>query len=194
MHIRLATQADLPQMLQIYAPYVEQTPISFEYRVPTLEEFTYRFDAITQQFPWLVWEENGQLLGYAYGSAPFERDAFRWCAEASIYLRQSARRRGIGKKLYLALEELLRLQGYKTLYAIVTSDNHESIAFHQALGYAHLADFPDCGFKLGSWHGVTWLQKPLNFVDSPRNFPLEISSIVENTQNLEAILAKIPLS
>ena len=194
MHIRLATQADLPQMLQIYAPYVEQTPISFEYRLPTLEEFTCRFTGITRQFPWLVWEEDGQLLGYAYGSAPFERDAFRWCAEASIYLKQSAQRRGIGKKLYLALEELLRLQGYKTIYAIVTSDNLPSIAFHRALGYTHLADFPDCGYKLGGWHGVTWLQKSLNFVDSPSNFPLDISSVVENSQNLEAILAKIPLS
>ena len=194
MHIRLANRSDLPQMLQIYAPYVEQTPISFEYRVPTPEEFTCRFDAITRQFPWLVWEEDGQLLGYAYGSPPFERDAFRWCAEASIYLRQSARRRGIGKKLYLALEELLRLQGYKTIYAIITTGNLESIAFHRALGYTHLADFPDCGFKLGAWHGVTWLQKPLNFVDSPSNFPSSISLIVESDQNLEGILAKIPLS
>ena len=194
MHIRLAAPADLPQMLQIYAPYVEQTAISFEYRVPTLEEFTHRFTNITQQFPWLVWEEDGQLLGYAYGSAPFERDAFRWCAEASIYLKQSTQRRGIGKKLYLALEELLRLQGYKTVYAIVTSGNLPSIAFHRAVGYTLLADFPHCGYKLGGWHGVTWLQKNLNFVDFPSNFPLQISSIVENNQNLEAILAKIPLS
>ena len=107
MSIRLATKQDVPRILEIYAPYIENTAISFEYTVPSLEEFTQRFLDITAQFPWLVWEENGTILGYAYGSRPFKRTAYQWSAEASIYLCPEARGQGIGRKLYAALEQLL---------------------------------------------------------------------------------------
>ena len=113
MSVRLATAQDIPRILEIYEPYVKNTAISFEYAVPTLEEFTQRFSKITAQFPWLVWEENGVVLGYAYGSLPFERAAYQWSAEASIYLCPEAWGKGIGKKLYAALEALLRQQGYR---------------------------------------------------------------------------------
>ena len=92
--IRLAAHADLPAILAIYAPYVENTTYTFEYDVPTLESFTARFDAITAQFPWLVWEDDGRVLGYAYGSAPFERAAYQWCAEVSIYLAPEIQGKG----------------------------------------------------------------------------------------------------
>ena len=98
MSIRPANIADLPRILEIYGPYVENTAISFEYTVPALEAFTQRFLDITAQFPWLVWEEEGAVLGYAYGSAPFERAAYQWSAEASIYLCPEACGRGIGRK------------------------------------------------------------------------------------------------
>ena len=84
MPVRPATEADLPRILEIYAPYVEHTAIRFEYTGPTLTEFTQRFQKITARFPWLVWEENGNVLGYAYGSLPFERAAYQWTASASI--------------------------------------------------------------------------------------------------------------
>ena len=96
MAIRMATVQDLPRILEIYGPYVENTVCSFECTVPTLPEFTQRFLDITAQFPWLVWEENGTVLGYAYGSRPFTREAYQWSAEASIYLSPEARRQGIG--------------------------------------------------------------------------------------------------
>jgi phosphinothricin acetyltransferase len=99
MPIRLATPEDLPQILAIYAPYVTDTTHTLEYTVPSLEEFTARFQDITAQFPWLVWEEEGKILGYAYGSLPFHRAGYRWCAEASMYLHPDAHRRGIGTKL-----------------------------------------------------------------------------------------------
>lgn len=86
MSIRLATEQDVPRILEIYGPYVKNTAISFEYTVPSLAEFTQRFLGITAQFPWLVWEENDMVLGYAYGSRPFERAAYQWSAAASIYL------------------------------------------------------------------------------------------------------------
>ena len=192
--IRFATVADVPAILAIYAPYVKNTAISFEYSVPTLEEFTARFDTITAQFPWLVWEEDGQVLGYAYAAAPFERAAFSWCAEPSIYLCPQIQGKGIGRKLYEALEKLLRCQGYRTLYAIVTTDNTPSIAFHKAVGYRHLADFPNCGFKLDRWHGITWLEKSLFSVDFPADSPFAISKIVKPNQNLQDFLGKITLT
>ena len=194
MSIRLAEKRDLPQMLAIYGPYVENTAYSFEYTVPTLAEFTARFESYTRQFPWLVWEEDGQVLGYAYGSAPFERAAFGWCAECSIYLCPKAHRRGIGTKLYRTLEELLKLQGYRKLYALVTSENRDSVAFHEALGYRQIATFPDCGYKFGRLHSLIWLQKDLNSVENTKRPPTPFLSFGKNNQKLQDILANLSLS
>ena len=117
--LRIATINDVPEMLAIYAPYVENTTVSFEYVPPTLEEFTHRFVSYTRQFPWLVWEEDGHLLGYAYASAPFTRAAYGWCAEPTVYLRPEALGKGIAAQLYAVLEEILWRQGYQVLYALV---------------------------------------------------------------------------
>ena len=161
MSIRRATERDLPRILEIYGYYVENTAASFEYTVPTPESFTQRFLKITQQFPWLVWEEKGEILGYAYGSLPFERAAYQWCAEVSIYLCPEAWGKGIGRKLYSALEEILRRQGYRKVYAIITEANADSIAFHRAVGYRHTATMPACGYKFGNWYGIVWMEKEL---------------------------------
>lgn len=172
MSIRQATVQDVPRILEIYAPYVENTAISFEYTVPSLGAFTQRFLEITARFPWLVWEEKGVVLGYAYGSLPFERAAYQWCAEASIYLCPEARGKGIGKKLYGELEQLLQQQGYKKVYAIITTANEDSIAFHRAAGYRHTATMPNCGFKIGVWYGTVWMEKELNTWDTPPRKPV----------------------
>ena len=182
MSIRIATTKDIPAMLAIYRPFVEETAVSFEYVCPTEEAFTHRFLQITAKFPWLVWEEDGTVLGYAYAAAPFERAAFGWCAEPSIYLAPAARGRGVGRQLYEALEECLLQQGYQVLYAIITTDNLSSIAFHEALGYRHLADFHNCGFKCGSWHGVTWMEKRLKSVEMPTTMPVPFPSIGNSNQ------------
>ena len=174
MSIRQATVQDVPRILEIYAPYVENTAISFEYIVPSLEAFTQRFLGITAHFPWLVWEESGTILGYAYGSRPFERAAYQWNAEASIYLCRSAQGRGIGKQLYAALEEQLKTLGYKKVYAIITTANEASVAFHKAVGYRHTAAFPNCGYKFGSWYGTIWMEKDLNHWDHPPQKPISI--------------------
>ena len=186
--IRIATEADVPQMLAIYAPYIEHTTVTFEYHVPSEAEFLRRFRDITRQFPWLVWEENGKILGYAYGSAPFHRDAYRWCAEDSVYLLPEARGRGIGKKLCLSLEKVLTFQGYQRIYALITADNQASVAFHEKLGYTLRAQLPAAGFKFGRWIGVVWMDKQLNFVDSPSNFPRTWQSIRQDNQSFSDIL------
>ena len=176
--IRMATQADVPAILDIYGPYVLHTAVSFEYSVPTLEEFTDRFRSITAQFPWLVWEEDGKILGYAYGSLPFGRAAYRWCAASSIYLAPEAQGRGIGRKLYEALEAILTEQGYRKTYAIITSDNPGSLRFHEQAGFRFLAEFPDCGIKFNKLYSVVWMEKTLKIEENPELFPKSLDQIV----------------
>ena len=186
--IRIATEADVPEILAIYAPYIENTTITFEYNVPSEAAFLQRFRDITAQFPWLVWEEDGKILGYAYGSAPFHRDAYRWCAEDSVYLLPEAKGRGIGRSLCLALEKVLAFQGYQRIYALITAENQASVAFHQKLGYTLRAELPDAGYKFGRWIGVIWMDKQLNFVDFPSNFPRPWMDIRQDKQSFSDIL------
>jgi len=190
----MATLADIPAILAIYAPYVENTTFSFEYEVPSLEAFTARFTAITAQFPWLVWEEGGAILGYAYGSAPFERKAYQWCCEASIYLSPQAHRKGIGRKLYQVLEGLMQTQGYRKCYALITSPNEASLAFHRAMGYEFLVNFRDSGFKHGQWLGVVWMEKELNSVEIASKEPISINALVKSDKTFQRFLDILPLS
>lgn len=177
MPTRLAVKADIPRILEIYSPYVLKTTYSFEYTVPDLEEFTRRFEEITARFPWLVYEENGEILGYAYGSAPFERAAYQWMAEASVYLSERAHRRGIGRKLYSALEKILQQQGFVRVYALVTEENTGSLEFHRAVGYRECVTFERCGYKQGRWLGVIWLEKTLNSVETNIQPPIGVGEI-----------------
>ena len=192
--IRFAVEADIPEILEIYAPYVLNTAYSFEYTVPTLEEFTERFRGYTAQFPWLVWEEDGHVLGYAYGSRPWGRAAYSWNAEVSIYLVPAVHGRGIGRKLYAVLEEILKLQGYRIIYAVITSDNQASIDFHKKVGYRFVAEFPGCGHKFGRRLGTVWLEKQVEFVEYPQNLPASCQDIVENDGKLRDILDKLSIS
>lgn len=191
--IRMAQAEDIPAILDIYAPYVLNTTATFEYTVPALAEFSARFADITKQFPWLVWEEDGKVLGYAYASAPFARAAYQWCAEPSIYLSPEIHGNGIGRQLYAVLEELLARQGYRVFYALITQENLASIAFHEKLGYTHTALLPQCGWKFDRWLGVVWMEKRQNFVDSPSARPIPIGDIVDSNQNLEDIFAILSL-
>ena len=169
--LRDATIQDIPAILDIYRPYILNTAITFEYDGPTLAQFEDRFRAITREFPWLVWEEDGEILGYAYGSRAFERAAYGWDADLSIYLRQGCSGRGIGRALYETLEQRLAAQGYYVLYALVTSANAGSCAFHEAMGYREAVRLPACGFKFGQWYDVIWYEKRLK-TGNPEQFPI----------------------
>ena len=192
--IRFATADDVAAMLAIYAPYVENTTYTFEYTVPTREAFLNRFVTYTRQLPWLVWEEDGKVLGYAYASLPFERAAYAWCAEVSVYLMPSAHGRGIGRRLYAALEEILWKQGYRIIYSLITSENTGSLVFHEKVGYRFRTEFPKCGLKFGRWLGVIWMEKQSNLVETPSTFPVPWHVVVKNDQDLENILAVLSLS
>ena len=191
--IRPALESDLPAILAIYGPYILHSTATFEYEVPTLDAFTARFRGITAQFPWLVWEDSGEILGYAYASAPYTRPAFAWYAEPSIYLRPEARGFGIGAALYKVLEAILLRQGYQVLYALITQENAASLSFHEKLGYRKMVLFPDCGFKFGRWLGLFWLEKRLKPVEIPTSVPTPWPIIIESKQNPRCFLDNLSL-
>lgn len=168
MTIRFAKLTDAPAILGIYAPYITDTPVTFEYIVPTLSEFSERIDLIQQQFPYLVAEEDGKILGYAYASRHRDRIAYQWSVEASVYIHPSGHRRGIARTLYATLFDLLRKQGYFNVYAGITMPNEPSEAFHQAMGFSLIGVYPNIGYKQGKWHDVCWYQLALqNHEDVP---------------------------
>ena len=160
--IRFATIEDAEAILAIYAEYIINTGVTFEIEVPTIEEFRERMRRITEQFPWLVCEIDGEIAGYAYGSKHGERAAYRWSADLSVYIDEKFHRRGIASALYRAVMELLRLQGYYTVYAGVSTPNEKSEAFHGAFGFRNLGEFKNVGYKLGMWRGVAWYEMPLS--------------------------------
>ena len=159
--IRIAVPADAVRIAEIYRPYVLTTAITFEYDPPSAEEMAARIASTLPAFPYLVWEENGVVLGYAYAHPLYARAAYQWNAELSVYVEMDHRGGGIGGKLYRCLMEILRLQGIQSVYACITEPNPASVAFHHALGFEDLAKYPHCGFKHGKWYGVNWLVKHL---------------------------------
>ena len=192
--IRIAEERDVPDILSIYAPYVQNTTYSFEYDVPTQKAFLERFRSITARYPWIVWEEDGKILGYAYGSEPFARTAYRWSCESSVYLRPEAQGRGIGRALYTALEKLLAYQGYIVNYAIVTSENFHSRGFHEKLGYRVAGELCGCAFKFGKRLGIVWMEKEIKKSEIPSEFPDTWPFVRQDAEKFSDILDILSLS
>lgn len=161
MIIRPVLPSDAKELLAIYAPYVTDTTITFEYDIPSISEFTNRIKNISKSFPYLVAEENGKILGYAYASTYYVRAAYDWTCELSIYLDKDARSKKISSQLYDTLEKELVSQGYVNLLACISLPNDISIAFHKKRGFNQVAHFPKIGFKFEQWHDIVWLQKRL---------------------------------
>lgn len=166
MRIRSATREDAGRLLEIYSYYVEKTAISFEYDVPSLEEFTNRIASTLRKFPYLVLEEEGMVQGYAYAGSFNERAAYDHCCELSIYLARYAQGRGYGRKLYEALEAALKAKGILNLYACIADPIIEdeyltknSEQFHQHLGFVKAGEFHKCGYKFGRWYNMIWMEK-----------------------------------
>ena len=164
--IRAASPADGAALLAIYAPYVRHTAITFEYAVPSLEEFTGRIAATLTKYPYLVAEHQGRPAGYAY-TGPFSgRAAYDWSAETSLYIRRDYRRQGIGRKLYEALEAVSKAQHIVNLNACITCPDADdeyvtqnSVQFHAHMGYAMVGVFHKCGCKFNRWYNVAWMEK-----------------------------------
>ncbi len=160
MTIRSATPEDGTACAAIYAPYVEETAISFEETPPSAQEMGERIDAA---HAWLVAEEgDGTIAGYAYGSPHKERAAYRWTADVAIYLAAAHHRRGVGRSLYEELFARLREQGLRMLCAGVTLPNPASEGLHLSLGFEQVGTYRHVGYKLGAWHDVRWYQLDLH--------------------------------
>lgn len=154
--LRLAEFSDAEALAAIYAPYVEKTTISFEWIAPTTDEFGRRMQSILGEYPYIVYEENGHILGYAYAHRAFERYSYRFCAELSVYVRKDSRQKGIGLCLYRALIALCREMRLQTLYGIVTNPNEPSFRLHERLGFERVGYFPHAGQKFDRWIDVVW--------------------------------------
>ena len=168
LHIRPASLEDTAGLLAIYAPYVEDTAITFEWQVPSLEEFRERMTRIRENHPYLVAEQDGELVGYAYTGPFVGRAAYGWSAETTIYLRPDCRGQGWGRKLYQVLEEVSRVRGILNLYACIGDPEVEdqyltraSQRFHERMGYHLAGRFNRCGYKFGRWYHMIWMEKQL---------------------------------
>lgn len=166
INIRMAKKEDASEILKIYAPYVIDTAITFEYEVPAVEEFGQRISNVLKKYPYLVALENNIIVGYAYVSTFKDRAAYDWAVETTVYIAKGCQGNGVGKKLYLALEEILIKQNILNLNACIAyTDNEDSTLtnasaqFHQRLGYKKVGHFTKCGYKFGKWYDMIWMEK-----------------------------------
>ena len=166
--LRLATAADAPGILAIYAPFIEHTSLTFETEVPSIEAFAQRIETYLQNWPWLVCEINGKIAGYAYASRYRERVAYQWSVETSVYVQDDFAGTGVAKALYESLFEILQRQGFRNVYAVINLPNDRSVAFHEKCGFRYFATYEQVGYKLGKWKNVGWWRLILNeFGDEP---------------------------
>lgn len=186
MFVKLAKDLHIAEILEIYTPYIAGSTVTFESEKPTIAQFEQRLKGYKQYFPWLVAEEGGSVAGYAYASRYRDRAAYQWVAEVSIYLHQDFKGKGIARTLYRALFDILKLQGIKKLYAVITIPNKESVGFHEKMGFKWFATFKNVGYKQGKWCDVGWWELPLKeSVDAPAN-PIWFPDLDNN--KIDAIL------
>ena len=177
--LRPAVPEDAAALLEIYAPYVLNTSISFEYEVPSVEEFTERIRDYSAKYPYLVAERNGRIAGYAYAHAYGVRAAYLRTVELSIYLRMDERGAGIGRMLYEELERILKLQNVQNMVAIITGpqseddpySNNDSPNFHRRMGFTKVGELHKCGYKFGRWYNIIYAEKLIgNHEEEPGPF------------------------
>lgn len=180
-NIRLCSPRDAAQIRDIYAPFCSQDCIvSFELEAPSLSEMAQRIEGTLQMYPWLVWEEGGQVAGYAYAGAHRQRPAYQWSVDTSIYLHPRCQKKGVGSKLYNILLTLLRAQGFYNAYAGITLPNEGSVHLHKKVGFKDLTVYPRVGFKAGKWLDVAWYQLQLvePSDDHPPSAPIAINNVL----------------
>jgi phosphinothricin acetyltransferase len=174
--IRLAVESDSAAIARIYSPAVTHQATSFERIAPDADEMASRIRKIRPQYPWLVFEEDDAVIGYAYASTHRDRWAYQWSVDVGAYVDQSAHRRGIGRALYTSLFAVLALQGYRNAYAGVALPNPASEGFHRSVGFTLVGVYHRVGYKLGAWHDVAWFERPLaeHLIDPPTPIAIEI--------------------
>lgn len=185
--IRIAQESDASALLEIYAPFVVNTAITFDVQTPTLEEFVQKMKHIKQEAPYLVYEHEGEVLGYAYASSHRQRAAYRWTRELSVYIREDAKSKKCGTALYTSLLELLRCQNYRTVLAGITLPNIPSVNFHERLGFYPVGVYDNIGFKLGKSHRVGWWQLMLQEPQEPAKEIIPLEQVLATEKGQQAL-------
>jgi len=162
MNIRQAKPADAALLLEIYSPIVKNTAASFELVPPTLNEFAHRIASSVKSHEWLVMEDAGRLVGYAYATPHRAREAYNHSVETSVYIHADYRGRRVGKLLYDALFDSLKSGDFHNAFAGITLPNKASVALHQTFGFEPVGVFREIGFKHGGWHDVSWWQRKIS--------------------------------
>lgn len=163
--VRRANASDVDAILAIYAPFCTSTHVSFEEVAPSREEMSRR--VLETPYPWLVFETDGSVCGYAYASRHRERAAYRWSVEVSAYVAEGQRGKGVARALYARLFELLAELGYYKAFAGIGLPNDASVALHESAGFTPIGVFRGIGYKHGKWHDVAWYQRTLRPEDTP---------------------------
>lgn len=177
--IRLAERSDVPGILEIYAPFILDTSVTFEETVPDEESFWERVQEIKKELPFLVCEIDGRVAGYAYASGYRSRASYRWTKEVSVYIHPDFQRRKVAHALYSSLNEMVRYQGVANLLAIITMPNEPSVAFHEYFGYRKCAEFAKVGYKMNQWQNVGWFELFLQDENEPpKSRILQIDEII----------------
>jgi L-amino acid N-acyltransferase YncA len=189
MLLRFARSEDGDRLAEIYRPAVAERATSFELDPPTGAEMSERLARVLPRTPWLVAEHEAthEVLGYAYASAHKDRAAYQWSVDVSAYVDTTSHRTGVGRALYTALFEILRLQGFVNAYAGITLPNPASEGFHRTLGFEPVGVYRRVGFKLGAWHDVVWLTLALGEHEADPRPP---RSLIEVRAEAEALLAR----
>ena len=186
--IRFMKRSDAKTILSIYEPYIEKTSITFECKTPSLKEFEQRIESISSFYPYIVCEIDNKVVGYAYAGKVREREAYQWDAELSIYMDKDYIHQGIGRILYMALLDLLKLQNIYNVYGVIKLPNETSVKLHENLGFKELGVFHNTGYKFDTWYDVIWLEKNLHEFVSPPN-PLKSIDEVDKKE-IEDLLLK----
>jgi L-amino acid N-acyltransferase YncA len=186
-HIRFAQLTDAAGILAIYAPYCESTCVSFEIVAPTVEQIQERISRITADYPWLVGEIDGQIVGYVYASRHHERAAYRWSVDVAVYVAAGHQRRGVGRILYETLFSILLEQGHFKVFAGITLPNESSVGLHESLGFRPAAVFRGVGHKFGRWLDVGWWQRDLQLERDNPTDPYPFSSMRDSPAVVTAL-------
>ena len=193
IQIRVASEADAEALLAIYTPYVVKTAITFEYEPPTLEEFRGRIRHTLQKYPYLVAEQNGKILGYAYAGVFHEREAYSWAVETSIYVDETLRHSGVGRKLNRAMEAVCRAMGILNMEACIAvpeAENDEyltrnSVDYHAHIGYRLVGEFYQCGYKFGRWYNMVKKKKMIGEHQDEMEMPVWFPDLKQINEILE---------
>lgn len=187
--IRLATTRDAAAVQSIYAPLVTDSVVSFETDPPTTEEMQRRIRATRPEYPWIVGESDGRVLGYAYAGEHRSRPAYRWSVDVSVYVGERHRRAGVGRGLYESLFAVLALQGFQNAYAGIALPNPASVGLHESMGFTPVGVYHEVGYKHGEWHDVGWWQRSIGDHGRPPAPPSSLDSVCESPEWEDALTA-----